>query len=335
MHSSTDKVNHLVINALVTPPQAVGIGNYIRELVRTLHEYRPSLKITIIGFMGYKSLLFSDINLAPNITSIELPVNYYPRYSSLAYYVLWMRLRLNKVLTDINADVFWHPNTAYLPKVSIPVVVTIHDLLEWDTDAYGMISTFYRKWVLGRYKERCNAVVTVSDFSAERIRFHYPELEKRIQVIPPFIKYKPITEPVVKEKLVLCVSNMKPYKNLCTLIQAFQASELPHNGWKLVICGRIDEAFRKKNDFLDDNTIYSTGYVDEISLANWYSKASVYVSPSTYEGFDLPVWEANHHGCKLILSDIPVHQSGKLNVFGLFEAQSIDTLRNVLNKLNK
>jgi glycosyltransferase involved in cell wall biosynthesis len=326
---------HLVINGLVTPPQPVGIGNYIRELVRALQEYRPELRITIIGFKYYKNTIFSGVKLSKTTQVLELPISYSPRFLSLPWTVLWMRFKLNRLLNKLDADVFWHPNTAYLPKLQIPTIITIHDLLECDTNEYGFASSYYRKWVLEKFDFRASAIVTVSDFSAERIRFHYPNLSSRIHVIPPFVKIKANTEQVVKEKLVLCVSNMKPYKNLITLIRAFQESELPKNGWKLVICGNITDDYKKANGFYGDTTIITTGYIDEISLKQWYKRAKVYVSPSTYEGFDLPVWEAMNSGCKLVLSDIGVHKSDELVSSLFFSPKSHNDLVSLFSKMHE
>jgi glycosyltransferase involved in cell wall biosynthesis len=324
---------HLVINGLVTPPQPVGIGNYIRELVHALQVYRPGLRITIIGFKNYENTLFSGVTLSRTTQVLELPIAYSPRFLSLPWTVLWMRFKLNRLLNKLDADVFWHPNTAYLPKLHTPTIVTIHDLLECDTNEYGFASSCYRKWVLGKLDSRASAIITVSDFSAERIQFHYPNLHSRIHVIPPFVKIKASTEQVGKKKLVLCVSNMKPYKNLITLIQAFQESELPKNGWKLVICGNITDDYKKANGFYGDNTIITTGYIDESSLEQWYKRAAVYVSPSTYEGFDLPVWEAKNSSCKLVLSNIEVHQSSQINAEFLFDQNNRNELISQLNQL--
>lgn len=323
---------HLVINGLVTPPQPVGIGNYIRELVHALQEYRPGLRITIIGFKNYNNTLFSGGTLSETTQVLELPIAYSPRFLSLPWTILWMRFKLNRLLNKLNADVFWHPNTAYLPKLQVPTIVTIHDLLECDTNEYGLASSYYRKWVLKKFDFRASAIVTVSDFSADRIRFHYPNFNSRIHVIPPFVKIKANTVQVVKEKLVFCVSNMKPYKNLITLIQAFQGSELPTNEWKLVICGNITDDYKRANGFYGDNTIITTGYIDESSLQQWYKRAAVYVSPSTYEGFDLPVWEAKNSSCKLVLSNIEVHQSSQISAAYLFDPNNRNELTFQLNQ---
>jgi glycosyltransferase involved in cell wall biosynthesis len=322
---------HLVVNGLLTPPQPVGIGNYIREMVRVLQAHRPGIKITILGFQNYRKSIFSELVLNEHTEIKELPISYHPRWISLPYYIFWMRYRLEKILNEIKADIYLHPNTAYLPVLSVPTVSTIHDLLELDTDSYSLVSQMYRKWSLRLIAERSAAILTVSEFSASRILHYFPQLEGKLTIVPPFIKIKPPANTPNKEKIVLCVSNMKPYKNLHTLIDAFIASELPSKGWKLVLCGNITEKYLNKLGHRETKNIVLTGYVDESTLEGWYIRAAIYVSPSTYEGFDLPVWEANICGCKIILSDIEVHSSIGIDSDLLFNINNYKELQFLFN----
>ena len=55
-----------------------------------------------------------------------------------------------------------------------------------------------------------------------------------------------------------------------------------------------------------DENIIKIGFVDQHDLPALYQKASLFVMPSLYEGFGMPILEALASGCSVIASDIPI-----------------------------
>jgi len=114
----------------------------------------------------------------------------------------------------------------------------------------------------------------------------------------------------------LSVGTLEPRKNLETLLAAWRglrrrappgaAGEAP----ALVLCGQYgwkSEGLRRRVEEAEaEGWLRHLGYVDEAALASLYRGARLFVFPSRYEGFGLPVLEAFAAGLPVVASDLPV-----------------------------
>jgi len=107
---------------------------------------------------------------------------------------------------------------------------------------------------------------------------------------------------------VLCVAGADPTKNVETLVEAFARLPPPlQDSHDLVLVGD----FRRRADVrelvgragIEKQTVF-TGVVSDDRLIDLYQHASLFVFPSRYEGFGLPVLEAMACGCPVICSDV-------------------------------
>lgn len=110
------------------------------------------------------------------------------------------------------------------------------------------------------------------------------------------------------EKFVLYVGDVTPNKNLPRLVRAMQKADIP-----LVLAGKAlartdyDRSNPWTNDLQEvqqlaegDERIHILGFVPDDDLVALYNIATVFVMPSLYEGFGLPVLEAMQSGCPVI-----------------------------------
>jgi glycosyltransferase involved in cell wall biosynthesis len=127
----------------------------------------------------------------------------------------------------------------------------------------------------------------------------------------------------------LSVGTIEPRKNYGFLIQNWMRKEV---ALKLVIVGRNGWKSAKVLKILDENKtkIIWIKRACDGSLQSLYKNCEYFISASLDEGFDLPTSEANLYGCKLILSDIPVHRKMYSNNTNLFSRNSGDQLRSLL-----
>ncbi len=112
-------------------------------------------------------------------------------------------------------------------------------------------------------------------------------------------------------KKVLMVSNISPRKNQTRLIQAFELVHRKSRNTELIIAGNVRknvpefestlQAIRERND---DIKITISGYLADSDIRSLYDQADVFVYPSLYEGFGLPVLEAMACGCPVITSNL-------------------------------
>ncbi|MBI4141752.1 glycosyltransferase family 4 protein, partial [Candidatus Woesearchaeota archaeon] len=110
----------------------------------------------------------------------------------------------------------------------------------------------------------------------------------------------------IKHQFILFVGTIEPRKNLTRLVEAFL--HVKKKGLKLVIVGEKgwkNEDFYKMIEELDlkENVLF-TGYVPDKDLVQFYRAAEMFVYPSIYEGFGIPVIEAMACGCPVITSNI-------------------------------
>ena len=112
-------------------------------------------------------------------------------------------------------------------------------------------------------------------------------------------------------RYILFNSSIEPRKNVIFLIKFFQESQLGDRGYHLCITGTIksDSYSQEVKKIVEkDSTIMLTGYVDESTKAELYSRALALVSPSLVEGFGIPVLDAACIGLATIASDSDSHK---------------------------
>jgi len=113
-------------------------------------------------------------------------------------------------------------------------------------------------------------------------------------------------------KKILIVSDISPRKNHLRLIQAFsRVQERSQSPLELVVVGYMRTVIPELEDMLKDVArrrgnvnITFAGYVPDSEVLSLYAEADVFVYPSLYEGFGLPVLEAMASGCPVITSNV-------------------------------
>lgn len=215
-------------------------------------------------------------------------------------------------------DAFFSPNFNIPLGIKIPIFSTIHDIVFFDYPNFGskLYKTIIRFFLLKAIR-RSKMIFTVSHFSKYRISSVF-NMRKPITVVYNGIKRNLLEytrqhedESYEREGIVF-LGNLKPYKGIATLIEAY--NRLREEGVKksLTIIGNID--FRTKDEALLAKINQLKSYIHFVSHANdeevfrLISHAEVLVSPSLYEGFGIPPLEAMFLGTPVIISDIPVYQ---------------------------
>lgn len=166
--------------------------------------------------------------------------------------------------------------------------------------------------------KKASKIFTISDSSKYDIIKYFPKVKERIfninAAIPDSFKKVPYcdSKDVLKEKgidrkFLLCVSSLEPRKNIPFIIKSV-AHFLKENDYQLVLAGReawgnngINDEIIKNN--LEDR-IVKTGYISNFELQCLYSNAEVFLYPSIYEGFGLPILEAFSCECPVITSNV-------------------------------
>ena len=112
-------------------------------------------------------------------------------------------------------------------------------------------------------------------------------------------KYK-----IQQNKYILSVATLNKRKNIPELIKAFEYISDKYPDLKLVLVGGMGNENREK--LTKHPNIIFTGYIPDEDVPTLYKNALLYMYPSLYEGFGIPLIEAQYCGCPVLCSDIPV-----------------------------
>jgi len=236
---------------------------------------------------------------------------------------LWTHLRLSWEMARHPPDLLFVP--AHVLPIVHPrrSVVTVHDLgYLYYPEAHRLLDRLYLD-LSTRYNARA-ATHLIADSSATKrdLSERYGVEPAKITVVYPGYDVT-VFQPVRNEKAIevvkaqygiagdyiLFVGTLQPRKNLTRLVKTFSLSNIqyPISNIQLVIAGKkgwlYEEIFQQVEKLGLEGRVVFTGYVPEGDLPALLSGARLFVFPSLYEGFGLPVLEAMACGTPVVCSN--------------------------------
>ncbi|MEW6108485.1 MAG: glycosyltransferase family 1 protein [Nitrospirota bacterium] len=223
--------------------------------------------------------------------------------------------------------VFWSPHFN-VPIIALPakhVVTTIHDVFHLAFfNTLNSKQKVYAKFFYNHAAKQSDAIITVSNFSKQEISKYTSAKAEQIKVIyngvhqNTFARAFSATEAeeinrkyALPQRYILFVGNVKPHKNLITLIEALDAVLKKDENLFLVIVGKKDGFItgdHQVGKLIEDSQLLKertqfTGFAEQEDLPFIYQRASLFVMPSLYEGFGLPPLEAMSANTLTAVSD--------------------------------
>ena len=206
----------------------------------------------------------------------------------------------------------WCPGNTGPLQVSRQVV-TMHDASTLDHPEWfsGMFSKWYR-FLLPRLAKRVRKVITVSEFSRQRLIETCGIPAERVVAIHNGIdaRFQPSSSDQVKifratqqleRPYLLYLGSLEPRKNLTALLEAWK--KLQRKDVDLVVAGAAGHVFRNRGFTTLPSGVRLYGRVAEEDLLVLLSGAVGFVFPSLYEGFGFPALEALACGCPALVSN--------------------------------
>jgi glycosyltransferase involved in cell wall biosynthesis len=235
-----------------------------------------------------------------------------------------------------------------------PVLVTVLDIIPYlvrhnrDLNPFCHIVDrwFYRLALAGLH--RAGALIAISAWTRQTLRTALNIPSERIYVVYPALdhkKFRPVAVPDQfrarfgldgETRYVLYVGSDDPRKNLPTLLKAFARLKRRVSHVKLLKVGApyfvgAREYLLRLVETLDiKKEVLFFDHVPDDVLPLFYNVADVFVSPSLYEGFGLPLVEAMACGIPVICSDIEVFREVAGNAALFVNAQDVEMWADVL-----
>ena len=277
-----------------------GLGNYSRDLVRLMSQYFPENNYFLYNPKPSNVTLFEGNG--KNIFE-KLPTT--PFYKK--YYNLW---RQKGIITDLEADKIeiFHGLSGEIPsglkKKNIKSVVTIHDLIFM---RYPHLYSFFdRKIHYFKFKKsakNADLVIAISEQTKADIITYLKIPAEKIKVIyqgcqDVFKQHYSVEEKQevalkynLPQEFLLNVGTIEERKNALTIVKAIKDidTKLILIGKKTAYSDKIKTYIKENN--LEEKVIFLKGLSSK-ELAITYQLATIFVYPSIFEGFGIPIIEA-------------------------------------------
>jgi glycosyltransferase involved in cell wall biosynthesis len=310
----------VTVDASPILPKPSGVGFYVVKLLEGLTRLaleEGDVAIDPLYQISLKNALKGKFS-APEILTQYSNLRYFPlpvKATNLFLQYPWLFLPIVERSFGL-ADIFHGTNYTVFPCRKSRKVMTIYDLtfIKYPQFTDSVVARY------GDRVRRClkwtDLVLTISESSKRDIVEYLGFPSDRIVVTPLASRYELDYKPQVDQNIgydlgqpyILFVSTIEPRKNIVGLIDAFdelkRKQNIPHN---LVLVGqkgwRYEAIFERIERSPYRDNIYHLNYLSNDAVAMLYRQAELFIYPSHYEGFGLPVLEAMTLGTPVVCSD--------------------------------
>ena len=304
----------IAIDITSIPVKKAGVGLYVLKLIDQLQTIDQTNQYLI--FIRRRDI--NNINIRnPNFKLYSV------RHFSRVHGIVWEQLVLPFILLRKKVKVLHSPHyTCPFLKLGWKQVITFHDM------TYFLFPKRHRFWhvlffrfIMKRSIHIADAIMADSESTKNDILKYFKLDPEKITTVHLGVSndYMPQADGRAKESIVqkyqlpspdyiLFVGTLEPRKNIQGLIKAFALIAKAFPKLVLVVAGQkgwhYEEIFKLvRENNLNDKIIF-TGYVAESELPKLFAGAKLFIYPSFYEGFGLPVLEAMACGIPVITSNI-------------------------------
>jgi len=238
--------------------------------------------------------------------------------------VAWEQLKLPRLLSENGIDVFHSPANVLPERLphTCASVVTLHDLafLRYPHVLTRSKRMYHRTFTVHSLRRATMIIanshstkqdaIELARIPAQHIRMVYPCIDERFSNVILDEEIQSFRQSHgLNMGYLLYLGTLEPRKNLTTLIEAYTLlRKIYGREEKLVLAGGtgwlFDSIFQKVQELGLESEVLFPGFVPDTEQLLWYHAASVFVYPSLYEGFGMPVTEALACGIPVVTSNV-------------------------------
>ncbi len=302
-----------------------GVSEYTVALIKQLLKKHSDNKY-IIFLNSFKGRDIQEKLLwLRRYKNVSIKHFYWP--NKLLNFSLWFFRcpKLDKLIGG--TDIFIAPNISFLAiSKQTKFILTIHDLsFERFKNTFSWKRRLWHFIINPRQLSRqADEIWTVSNSTKWDLESLYKISGKKIKVKPIIQNLQAFRAENIKQskikfiqkkynlpnKFILYLGTIEPRKNIIKLVQAFEylrKNKLMNSDYKLVLAGQFGWKYGNILKYID-NSPYRTEiilpqFVEPKDKPYFYHLASVFVFPSLFEGFGIPVVEAMASGTPVITSN--------------------------------
>jgi len=301
----------IAVNGLVLSNKNTGAGRYVIDLINGLNNEKSK-----------EVILFTDSNLRESGIITNEIVEIYDtgliqRFRPVR--LAWENLLFPRVLRSQKIDLL-HAACFNLPfNISCRSIVTIFDLTFFIMpQVHEKSKVIYFRSRIPPTLKRADKIIAISEQTKSDIISLFKVPAEKIEVVyigvgkqfSPSADSKALEWIKIKyglpEKYILFVGTIEPRKNLINLVHAYARikNKFAHG---LVIAGKLGWGYAELFETvkkLNIDGVFFTGFVPDEDMPLVYNGADVFVYPSFYEGFGIPVVEAMASGVPVVTSNV-------------------------------
>ena len=343
-------MSHFILDARTAVPHFPGIGRYVSNLASALPPLHTAAEsLTILespttsgpGDNSASTLPWGRATKLPG-TTVTAPVTTFDIRQQWLIPLLLKRLRAG-------GPALYHSPYYVMPyRTGLPTLLTFYDVIPLKfPQAVPSRARLLFRLAAGLALRAADRVAAISDSSRTDLVNLFSIPASKISVTPlaagPEYRPQPASEVGrvrqkyhLPDQFILYLGINKPHKNLPALIDAYAQISSRHAP-RLVIAGAWDHRYpqareRAARHRLND-AIRFLGPVDERDLPALYSAAVLFVFPSLYEGFGLPVLEAMACGTPVACSNTPSLAEVSSEAALLFDPHSVAAIKDAMVEL--
>jgi glycosyltransferase involved in cell wall biosynthesis len=318
-----------------------GVGKYILNLINYLCDHNEEIYFNV----------YSNKELSCQFSTDRVKMILDSKLMSKIKPMVWSKLFAFRLINKDALDWFL-AGDSFVPLFirNVKIISVVHDLnAVLVPETLGKLKLVSMRLFLEKDLDKADVIVSNSEGTAEKLKKYYHK-ETNIIVHPLIDRwYKKIDQSVVKNKLkelsinypyLLTVATHEPRKNLEKTIRAFIG--LKKKGLlkdhKLVLVGSKGWKSEKLEFLMKiySNDIIKMGYIPDDMMPYLYNGAELFVFPSSYEGFGMPVREALLCGIPVVTTDIPELREASYNSSIYINPEHIDQFQEaIMSSLNR
>lgn len=279
-----------------------GIEEYSYQVIKHLRDTLSSDAQIVLYVRKKFSFVEGRLQMSIPEIDFELPRNWTVR--ALWAPRFWTQLALS-------LEMLWRaPDVLFVPAHTVPIihpkktVVTIHGLeYEFCPGAYSLWERIYMHYSIKFSCRVASTVICVSENTKRDVMAFYRVMEEKIAVISEgYEQTRSMNQEAgnmseKKKPYLLFIGRLEERKNIVRIVEAFELLkekyQIPH---KLVLVGKAGFRYERIRDYIQHSAfnihIRELGYVTEEEKWELLRNADVFLFPTLYEGFGIPVLEA-------------------------------------------